>query len=184
MNLSKLKFLIFASFITLIFIGCSSEQETLETLQNQSTTINLDNSLDEAIENSLDNYQAVVIVFYRGYFWGICRAQLGELAQNHDLFRRFGIDIIALSTDDQENTQAMIDEVNPTFKIISDSTYTISQQWEVFNLLGDGVAAPSAFIIGKNNAILWAHRGSSSSDRPPTDFLLAKSLDLLKKIAN
>lgn len=68
MNLSKLKFLIFASFITLIFIGCSSEQETLETLQNQSTTINLDNSLDEAIENSLDNYQAVVIVFYRGYF--------------------------------------------------------------------------------------------------------------------
>ena len=95
MNLSKLKFLIFASFITLIFIGCSSEQETLETLQNQSTTINLDNSLDEAIENSLDNYQAVVIVFYRGYFWGICRAQLGELAQNHDLFRRFGIDIIA-----------------------------------------------------------------------------------------
>jgi peroxiredoxin len=106
------------------------------------------------------------------------------LAQNHDLFRRFGIDIIALSTDDQENTQAMIDEVNPTFKIISDSTYTISQQWEVFNLLGDGVAAPSAFIIGKNNAILWAHRGSSSSDRPPTDFLLAKSLDLLKKIAN
>jgi uncharacterized protein YcfL len=68
LNLSKLKFLIFASFITLIFIGCSSEQETLETLQNQSTTINLDNSLDEAIENSLDNYQAVVIVFYRGYF--------------------------------------------------------------------------------------------------------------------
>ena len=68
MNLSKLKFLIFASFITLIFIGCSSEQETIETLQSQSTTINLDNSLDEAIQNSLENYQAVVVVFYRGHF--------------------------------------------------------------------------------------------------------------------
>ena len=68
MNLSNLRFLIFASFITLIFIGCSSEQETIETLQSQSTTINLDNSLDEAIENSLENYQAVVIVFYRGHF--------------------------------------------------------------------------------------------------------------------
>ena len=68
MNLSKLKFLIFASFITLIFIGCSSEQETIETLQSQSTTINLDNRLDEAIQNSLENYQAVVVVFYRGHF--------------------------------------------------------------------------------------------------------------------
>ena len=68
MNLSNLRFLIFASFITLIFIGCSSEQETIETLQSQSTTINLDNSLDEAIQNSLENYQAVVVVFYRGHF--------------------------------------------------------------------------------------------------------------------
>ena len=68
MNLSNLRYLIFASFITLIFIGCSSEQETIETLQSQSTTINLDNSLDEAIQNSLENYQAVVVVFYRGHF--------------------------------------------------------------------------------------------------------------------
>ena len=167
-----------------MFIGCSSEQETIQTLQSESTTINLDNSLDLAIENSLENYQAVVIVFYRGHFWGICRAQLGELAQNHDLFKRFGIDIIAVSTDDQEDTQAMIDEVSASFEIISDATYTISQQWEVFNILGDGVAAPAAFIIGKNNSILWAHRGSSPSDRPPTDFLLAKTLELLKKVAN
>ena len=106
------------------------------------------------------------------------------MSQNHNLFKRFGIDIIAVSTDDQENTQAMIDEVNPTFEIISDSTYTISQQWEVFSILGDGVAAPSAFIIGKDNSILWGHRGSSPSDRPPTDFLLAKTLELLKKVAN
>ena len=68
MNLSNLRFLIFASLITMIFIGCSSEQETIETLQSQSTTINLDNRLDEAIQNSLENYQAVVVVFYRGHF--------------------------------------------------------------------------------------------------------------------
>ena len=75
------------------------------------------------------------------------------MSQNHDLFKRFGIDIIAVSTDDQEDTQAMIDEVSASFEIISDATYTISQQWEVFNILGDGVAAPAAFIIGKNNSI-------------------------------
>lgn len=66
--MSKLKFLIFASFFTLILIACSSEQETIETLQSESTTINLDNSLDVAIGNSLENHQAVVIVFYRGHF--------------------------------------------------------------------------------------------------------------------
>ncbi|SVC00478.1 uncharacterized protein METZ01_LOCUS253332, partial [marine metagenome] len=53
--MSKLKLLIFASFFTLILIACSSEQETIETLQSESTTINLDNSLDMAIENSLEN---------------------------------------------------------------------------------------------------------------------------------
>jgi hypothetical protein len=68
LNLPKLKLLILASFFTLIFIGCSSEQETIETLQSESTTINLDNSLDEAIQNSLENHQAVVVVFYRGHF--------------------------------------------------------------------------------------------------------------------
>ena len=66
--MSKLKFLIFASFFTLMLIACSSEQETIETLQSESTTISLDNNLDMAIENSLANYQAVVIIFYRGHF--------------------------------------------------------------------------------------------------------------------
>jgi len=106
------------------------------------------------------------------------------LAQNHSLFKRFGIDIITVSTDDYENTNAMRSDVGATFSMISDTTYTISQEWEVYNLLGDGVAAPSAFIIGKNDEILWSHRGTSPSDRPPTDYLLAKALDVLKKISN
>ena len=106
------------------------------------------------------------------------------MAQNHSLFKRFGIDIITVSTDDYENTNAMRSDVGATFSMISDTTYTISQEWEVYNLLGDGVAAPSAFIIGKNDEILWSHRGTSPSDRPPTDYLLAKALDVLKKISN
>ena len=35
-------------------------------------------------------------------------------------------------------------DVNANFSMISDNTYTISQEWKVFNVLGDGVAAPAA----------------------------------------
>ncbi len=106
------------------------------------------------------------------------------MSQNHELFKRFGIDVITVSTDDQENTDAMRADVNANFSMISDNTYTISQEWKVFNVLGDGVAAPAAFIVGKNKEILWSHIGSTPSDRPPTDYLLAKTLELLKKITN
>lgn len=171
--------------VLLVITGCASSNDSvIDNEPSVSKEIILDQSLNDAIDSSLENYQAVLIVFYRGYFWGICRAQLGELAQNHSLFKRFGIDIITVSTDDYENTNAMRSDVGATFSMISDTTYTISQEWEVYNLLGDGVAAPSAFIIGKNDEILWSHRGTSPSDRPPTDYLLAKALDVLKKISN
>tara|TARA_B100000073_G_scaffold254096_1_gene214106 strand:+ start:6474 stop:6794 length:321 start_codon:yes stop_codon:yes gene_type:complete len=106
------------------------------------------------------------------------------LSQNHNLFKRFGIDIITVSTDDVENTDAMRNDVDAKFSMISDNTFTISQEWGVFNVLGDSVAAPAAFVVDKNKKILWSHIGSSASDRPPTDYLLAKTLELLKKSTN
>ena len=106
------------------------------------------------------------------------------MSQNHELFKRFGIDVITVSTDDQENTDAMRADVNANFSMVSDNTYTISQEWKVFNVLGDCVAAPAAFIVGKNKGILWSHIGSTPNDRPPTDYLLAKTLELLKKTTN
>ena len=182
---SKLSIYIFTLVSILTILSCSSEVDSKPTETMTSTeNISLDPSLDTAIDKSLSNYQSVIIVFYRGYFWGICRAQLGELSQNHELFKRFGIDVITVSTDDQENTDAMRDDVNANFSMVSDNTYTISQKWKVFNVLGDGVSAPAAFIVGKNKEILWSHIGSTPNDRPPTDYLLAKTLELLKKTTN
>ena len=182
---SKLSIYIFTLVSILTILSCSSEVDSKPTETMTSTeNISLDPSLDTAIDKSLSNYQSVIIVFYRGYFWGICRAQLGELSQNHNLFKRFGIDIITVSTDDMENTDAMRNDVDAKFSMISDNTFTISQEWRVFNVLGDNVAAPAAFVVDQNKQILWSHIGSSASDRPPTDYLLAKTLELLKKSTN
>ena len=91
---SKLPIYIFTLVSILTILSCSSEVDSKPTETITSTeNISLDPSLDTAIDKSLSNYQSVIIVFYRGYFWGICRAQLGELSQNHELFKRFGIAI-------------------------------------------------------------------------------------------
>ena len=181
----KLSFILLFSIGILTIVSCSSSEKTTENSSDDLTqSISVDPALNNAIDESLANYQSVVIVFYRGYFWGICRAQLGELSQNHNLFKRFGIDIITVSTDDMENTDAMRNDVDAKFSMISDNTFTISQEWRVFNVLGDNVAAPAAFVVDQNKQILWSHIGSSASDRPPTDYLLAKTLELLKKSTN
>jgi len=55
--------------ILLLITGCSSTDDTSKNNDpSVSNKIVLDQSLDNAIDASLQNYQAVVIVFYRGYF--------------------------------------------------------------------------------------------------------------------
>jgi len=57
--------------------------------------------------------------------------------------------------------------------VLYDTDASVSRAWRVFNLLGDGRAAPSVFILdGAGRLALWKI-GQSIMDRPSAGEILA-----------
>ena len=52
------------------------------------------------------------------------------------------------------------------YPVLYDSDAEVSKQYEVYNLLNDGMAAPSTFVIDKEGVIRWQFIGTSKSHRP------------------
>ena len=63
----------------------------------------------------------------------------------------------------------MKDRVGAEFPILADPGAQVAKAYGVFDVLRDGLAAPSAFIIDEDRNILWSFVGSRVNDRarPP-----------------
>lgn len=62
--------------------------------------------------------------------------------------------------------------VRAEYPILADVNHATADAYGVFNLLNDGVATPSVFIIDPAGRITWSYVGQSSTDRPaPTEIL-------------
>jgi alkyl hydroperoxide reductase subunit AhpC len=66
----------------------------------------------------------------------------------------------------------MSNHVGAEFPIVSDPGGEVANEYGVFDLLGDGVATPSIFIVGKDGRIVWQYVGQDNADRPTVDTLL------------
>ena len=60
------------------------------------------------------------------------------------------------------------------YKLLPDPEANMIKAYGVYNLLGDGVATPSVFIIGSGKKIIWNYIGKNISDRPSIENILAK----------
>ena len=48
------------------------------------------------------------------------------------------------------------------------------KKYDVYNLLGDGLATPSVFIVSGEKSVNWKYIGESISDRPDNETLLSE----------
>ena len=103
----------------------------------------------------------------------MCRQQLGELQAHYAQFRERNTEILALAVQDVANAQLMDEAVQADFPILADADHRIADAYGVFNLLGDGVAAPSVFVIDRQGRIVWSYIGTGVSDRPPSAEILS-----------
>jgi alkyl hydroperoxide reductase subunit AhpC len=64
--------------------------------------------------------------------------------------------------------------VRADYPLLADPTKETSISYGVFDLLGDGVAAPAVFVINPDRSIRWAYVGSDIDHRPATADIFAR----------
>ena len=82
--------------------------------------------------------------------------------------------MLAISVDNLEEASEVVRMLGIPFPILYDPSTEAPQSYMVFNLLGDGLATPSTFILDKKGVITWKYVGSGIGDRPSVSTILAQ----------
>jgi thioredoxin-dependent peroxiredoxin len=97
-----------------------------------------------------------------------------NLQANYGRFLEQQAVILALAVQDVGRARQMADIAQASFPILADPDHAVADRYGVFNLLGDGVAAPAVFVIDPGGRIVWYYIGRSAADRPPVDDIVAQ----------
>ncbi len=89
-------------------------------------------------------------------------------------FQEENTSLIAISKDTFEQAQLVKLITQAEYMILPDPEANVLKEYGVFDLLGDGVAAPSVFIINPDMTIYWSYVAKNIRDRPTTDEILQK----------
>ena len=74
---------------------------------------------------------------------------------------------------DTARAQTMAQLIGASFPILADANHAVADAYGVFNLLGDGVATPSVFVIDPGGRIIWSYISKDANDRPPAEQILS-----------
>ena len=89
--------------------------------------------------------------------------------------------MIAISTDTAENAAKMVDEHGIRFPVLHDTDGSVSRAWGTYDVLGDGLAAPSTFLIDGTGALAAWKIGQNILDRPSAGEILAAVQQMLRE---
>lgn len=114
----------------------------------------------------------VVVVFYRGDWCPICRQQLTELAEAKPQFDARGASVVAVSVDAAEKNAALAERVGANFPLLADPDLATIRAYDVEHV-GEDIARPSTYVIGRDGQVTWAWVGERAGDRPDLEHILA-----------
>ncbi len=67
---------------------------------------------------------------------------------------------------DLQDALTVVGEWRVTFPVLYDASTEVTRSYTVYDLLDDGLATPSMFIIDAEGVIRWKYVGTSAGDRP------------------
>ena len=97
-----------------------------------------------------------------------------ELQSAYPQFKEHKAEILAVAFQDNARAQTMAQAIGAGFPILADANHTVADAYGVFNLLGDGVATPSVFVIDTGGRIVWSYVGQDANDRPSAKEVLSR----------
>ncbi len=90
------------------------------------------------------------------------------------MFRDHGVEVVAISTDGVGDASKMASLIQAQFPVLADHDKSVAREYGVYNLLGDGAAAPATIVIGNNGIVKWSHVGRTISDRPAPEEVIER----------
>ena len=87
------------------------------------------------------------------------------MEEAYEEIRALGAELIALSTDDIPRAQNMQQRTGASYPVLADPDQAVARAYGVFDLLGDGVAAPATIIMTSERVVV-EHVGQNIQDRP------------------
>lgn len=77
-----------------------------------------------------------------------------------------------MSTDKRDDADSIVATLGLEFPVLYDTEADVARSWSVFNLLGDGVAAPATFVFDAEGSLRAYKIGKDSGDRPTAQLVL------------
>jgi peroxiredoxin len=117
---------------------------------------------------SLESYvgdKNVALVFYRAFRWVQYREKLVELREGYQKIMGLDAEVLAISTDDLQDAESVVERLVLDFPILYDSGATVVREYGIYDLNHDSLASPSTFVIDKSGEIRWKHIGEGRYDR-------------------
>jgi len=120
-----------------------------------------------------------MIVVYRGLHCPICKSYLAELEAKLPEFAKRGVEVIAVSTDNQDRAKRAKTEWGlNNLQVGYDLSIANAREWDLFisTAIRDGeppeFSEPGLFLIKPDGSLFYAARTSAPWGRPPLDQML------------
>ena len=97
-----------------------------------------------------------------------------ELQSQYDEITAAGAEVLAISTDDLSGANDIIRQSNIDFPILYTSgDSTVPQDYNVFDLFGDGLASASVFIVDEAGDLAYSNIGRNYRHQVSADTVIA-----------
>jgi peroxiredoxin len=95
------------------------------------------------------------------------------LRTEYPLFQDAGAEVVALAVAPVSSINDGVRRViEPPYPLLADPDHEVAAAFNVYDLFGDGLAAPSTFVIAIDGTIVWSYVGQSPGDRPGAQTVL------------
>jgi peroxiredoxin len=96
-----------------------------------------------------------------------------DLQSAYPQFQEKNAEVLGLAAQDVARAKSMEERTGASFPLLADPDHAAADAYGVFDLLGDGVATPSVFIVDPDGHIVWSYVGQNTADRPSADTILS-----------
>jgi peroxiredoxin len=121
--------------------------------------------------------KAVLLVFYRGYWWPFCVLELRGIEKRVAEFQAQGVVPVAVSVDAPTVSEDLRRKAGLTFEILSDPKTDVIRRYDLLHAGGgpDGqdISRPAEFLVDRSGVVRWENFTEDVRVRARADQMLA-----------